>query len=253
MNDLLNLREKRDLFYAVNEQGFLPHMIAETGSKAWGTNVETSDHDLTVMADDTFFDVYQYPRTAIAVKVPFKGELVDMRVFSIEKFLRKILKSNLVAYEAIHTEWHHGSQRMKNILVETMDHFYDPREMFRSARGNLGNIRAGEMKGRRQQFRYAFICLQLIDGLADGKKPTMNVPAYLNNQDNTFDNHYPIIQSMFTWAMTPVDDDDLANKSDKMLRNVREYDFPDVVSFKQGTEREYMNAQFAAIKHLAAR
>lgn len=252
MNDILNLREKRDLLYAVNDQGFLPHMIAETGSKAWGTAVATSDHDLTVMADDTIFDVYQYPRTALSVKVPFNGELVDMRVFSIEKFLRKIMKSNLVAYEAIHTQWHHGSQRMKNILIETMDHMYDPREMFRSARGNLGNIRAGEMKGRRQQFRYAFICMQLIDGLSTNKKPVMNVADYLNNQDNLFDNQYLTIQNMFTWAMSTADDPELSDKIDKLLRNVREYEYPNVVTFKQGEEREYMNAQFAAIKNLVA-
>lgn len=250
MNTLLDLQEKRDLMYAVMDLGFRPHMVAETGSKAWGTDVATSDHDLTVMADDTVFDIYQWPRTSNTFPIQFKDQKVDVRIFSIEKFLHKVLKSNLVAYEAIHSEWHLGTTRLRTILDETMNHFYDPREMFRSSRGNLSNIRAGEGKGRRQQFRYTFICLQLIDGLRTGAKPMMNVPAYLNSVERMSDPSYFQIQEMFKWAMTEDAPDSKAIEN--VIMHVRYFDYPSVVRFKQGEHRDYMNSQFAAIKELVS-
>lgn len=251
MKQLLSLTQQLDLQNSIVRLGFRPYFIAETGSKAWGTDVASSDHDLTVVADDTIYDIYQYPRTSISVKADFNEEQIDVRVFSIEKFLRQTVKSNLVAYEAINTQWHMGEPLLRGILEETIEFFYDPREMFRSARGNLGNVRAGEMKGRRQQFRYAFICLQLIDGLYTGAKPMMNAGDYLNLQSNTRNANYNLIQKMFNWALCGSEDDDAASaKIDTILRGVRDYDFPSVFTMKQGDGRAYANAQFAAIKAL---
>lgn len=248
---LLDLQERVELREAVEALGFRPHMIAETGSKAWGTDVATSDHDLTVIADDIVYDIYQWPRCSNTFPIQFKGQKVDVRIFSIEHFLRKVLKSNLVAYEAINSEWHYGPGALRNILNETMHHFYDPREMFRSSRGNLGNIRAGEMKGRRQQFRYTFICLQLLDELVNGNKPMMNVPAYLNSTERARDPCYFQIQELYKWAMSENTDDEMLNQSvEHVMTQVRQFDYPNVVHIKQGAERVFMNAQFAKIKEM---
>lgn len=245
---LLNTQERKELLQRVCELGFDVHMIAETGSKAWGTDVETSDHDLTVIATDTDYDIYKWPRTSNTFPIQFKDQKVDVRIFSIEHFLRKVLKSNLVAYEAIYSEWHYGDFALQDILKDTMDKFYDPRELFRSSRGNLSNIRAAAMKGRRQLMRYSFMCLQLVDNVTDGRKPLVNVHEYFASGRDY--GNYDVIRRLYDWAMNPEEDVNETLEIEKILVSLADFNFPSMVDFKQGEERAYMNVQFAKIKAL---
>lgn len=247
----LNSEDLKELVVAVEGLGIRAHIIAETGSKGWGTDVAGSDHDLTVIADDVDYDIFTYPRAAFTKKILFKGEEIDCRVFSIERFMRKILKSNLSAYEVIHAHWHVGADYLRNLLSETMDYFYDPREMFRSSRGNIAEIRDKGWKGRRQMFRYSFICLQLIDGLRTKAKPVMNVHDYLNLPDTGFFTNKAITKQLFEACMTEVLSDIQLQEMEVTMRGIREYHFPAVVKLdKQNEGRDFMNEQFAKFKAL---
>jgi hypothetical protein len=248
----LELADLKDLRLAVEGLGLRPHVIAETGSKAWGTDVDTSDHDLTVIADDIVYDIYAWPRTAFTQKIQFNGEEIDCRVFSPERFLRKIVKSNLSAYEVIHTHWHFGDNYLRSLLTESLDRFYDPREMFRSSRGNISEIRSKGVKGKRQMFRYSFICIQLIESLQNGRKPMMNVHEYLNSPDTALFSQL-LVSNMLKWAHTEESVASLDHEMEVTLARIRDFDFPAVVNFKQGEEREFMNVQFAKYKEWVAK
>lgn len=245
----LSFEDLKELVLAVEGLGIKAHIIAETGSKAWGTNIGTSDHDLTVIADDITYDIYQYPRTAFTQKIMFKGQEIDCRVFSIERFMRKILKSNLSAYEVINTHWHVGPDYLREVLQETMDRFYDPREMFRSSRGNIAEIRDKGWKGRRQMFRYSFICLQLIDAIRTKHKPVMNVQEYLDLPDPAFFTNKNITRKLYEACMTEHLSEEQQRQTEVTMRGIRDYDFPAVVQHDKHNEgRDFLNAQFAKFK-----
>lgn len=246
--EMLNYADQKELFATVKALGIKPHIIAETGSKAWGTDIATSDHDLTVIADDVNYDVYSYPRTAFTAKIQFKGQDVDVRMYSIERFLRKVLKTNLSAYEVVHTQWHMGPEYLHKLLADSLDYFYDPREMFRSCRGNIAEIRDKGWKGRRQMFRYSFMCLQLIDGITTGNKPVMSVQNYLDKHDGAMFNNKNLVSKLHAWAMSEYTTEKQDAEWELVMRGIRSYDFPASVDFKQGAERDYMNSVFAKFR-----
>ena len=148
----------------VEQLGLRPLLISETGSKAWGTNTPTSDHDFTVIAHDVDYDYYRWPRDSFSDKLNFMGHECDVRYFSPQKFLRKLARSELVAYESVYTPYGYldASENWRDLFKTVVETVFDPREMYRSVIGSMQSVKhESEHKRRRQQFRYMFVGLQL--------------------------------------------------------------------------------------------
>lgn len=249
------MMKPNDVYQAVAALGFKPLLIVESGSKAWGTAVETSDNDLTVIAEDVLYDIFSYPRQTLSTKVNVDGAEVDVRIFSLATFLRKVQKGNVVAYETVNSPilWYVHSQALLTVLCDAVNHCLDPRELFRNARGNLSNIRAVNQKHRRQTLRYMSTALQLI-GQQEGQWNYLYLDVR-NVLDAPHENTGMVdsIRALYRWAMhdvpPSVKDMDFISY---LIDLVNTYDFPNVKNYKSGEHRDYMNGVFARLVEISS-
>lgn len=186
-----------------------PLVIAETGSHAWGTHTDLSDHDFTVIGIDKNLDLTTYPRATHKEKFSYMdlaGNNIpaDVQFFSLEKALRLCTQSNLPIYEVVGGGCDNLKLRHHKIyacLQEVCHHYFDAREMFRSCVGSLHtlegqyNTSQGEEKAKRKRqiFRYVFTALQL----ELGNMPKLNIHAYM---EGPADPHTRLIRRMYDWA-----------------------------------------------------
>lgn len=187
-----------------------PLVIAETGSHAWGTHTDLSDHDFTVIGIDKKLDLNTYPRATHKEKFAYMdlaGNNIpaDVQFFSLEKALRLCTQSNLPIYEVVgggcdNLKFHY--HKVYACLQEVCHHYFDAREMFRSCVGSLHTLKKQyeeaptdeeRAKRKRQIFRYVFTALQL----ELGNKPKLNFQDYLSGQH---DPHTNLIVRMYEWA-----------------------------------------------------
>jgi hypothetical protein len=244
---LLTGEERQELLEALRGLGLRLVYVAETGSKAWGTDTETSDHDFTVVAHDVDYDIYRYPRESFTQKITFKGQECDVRVFSVAKFLRKLQKSVLVGYEAINTPYvYFGSDRTRDTFRRVSQACFDPREMFRSTCGSMSSVKhTDEAKRRRQQFRYLFVGLQLMDYAKERGPmfPIVNIEQYRQLQHNIMSEHQTIGR-LFEWATIDTPTERENENALFLIKMMFDTDYPKLVAHKQDEHREFLNAAF---------
>jgi predicted nucleotidyltransferase len=244
---LLSSNERFELLEAIRALGLRPVFVAETGSKAWGTDTENSDHDFTVVAHDIDYDIYRYPRESFTQKIMVKGKECDVRVFSVAKFLRKLQKSVLVGYEAIKSPYvYYGGGLTHDTFLRVSQACFDPREMFRSTCGSLSSVKhEDEAKRRRQQFRYLFVGLQLMDYAKERGPmyPIVNIEQYRQLQHNVMSEHQTIGR-LFEWA-TAATPTERENENAKFLMQMMfDTNYPKLVDHKQDEHREFLNEAF---------
>lgn len=247
---LLTGEERQELLEALRGLGLRLVFVAETGSKAWGTDTENSDHDFTVVAHDVDFDIYRYPRESFTQKITFKGKECDVRVFSVAKFLRKLQKSVLVGYEAINSPYvYFGTDRTRDTFKRVSQACFDPREMFRSTIGSMGSVKhTDEAKRRRQQFRYLFIGLQLKDFRDERgpRYPLVNIDQYLA-LDLPPMSEQGVIRELFAWATAEEPTEAQNMNAQWCIDLLYSLDYPKLVEHKQDEHREFLNYAFSDI------
>jgi predicted nucleotidyltransferase len=187
-----------------------PLVIAETGSRSWGTHTDLSDFDFTVIGIDKKLDLNTYPRATHKEKFPFTdaaGNQVpsDVQFFSLEKALRLCTQSNLPIFEVVGGGCNNLNFKYNNVytcLQEVCHHYFDAREMFRSCVGSLHTLKKQyeestddeeRAKRKRQIFRYVFTALQLELGVM----PKLNIQDYISGKH---DPHTNLIVRMYEWA-----------------------------------------------------
>lgn len=247
MERMLTSDERFELLSTLRDLGLRLVFVAETGSKAWGTDTENSDHDFTVVAHDVQYDIYRYPRESFTQKIMFKGKECDVRVFSVAKFLRKLQKSVLVGHEAVYSPFvYFGNELTRDTFRRVSEACFDPREMFRSTVGSMSSVKhEDEAKRRRQTFRYLFVGLQLLD-YSTGRSillPRVNIDQYRKLQLAEH-SMQPDILRLFDWAMAeqPTDEE---NSYAEFRKNVLyQADYPKLVEHKQDEHREFLNVAF---------
>lgn len=247
---LLTGEERQELLEALRGLGLRLVFVAETGSKAWGTDTENSDHDFTVVAHDVDFDIYRYPRESFTQKITFKGKECDVRVFSVAKFLRKLQKSVLVGYEAINSPYvYFGTDRTRDTFRRVSQACFDPREMFRSTCGSMSSVKhTDEAKRRRQQFRYLFVGLQLMDYAKERGPmfPIVNIEQYRQLQHNIMSEHQTIGR-LFEWATIATPTERENENAQFLIKLMFDTDYPKLVTHKQDEHREFLNDAFRDI------
>uniref|UniRef100_A0AB39CF19 Nucleotidyltransferase n=1 Tax=Pseudomonas phage HRDY3 TaxID=3236930 RepID=A0AB39CF19_9VIRU len=241
-NSPLTDEEKALVFIKVEQLGLRPVLISETGSMAWGTNTPESDHDFTVVAHDVDYNYFRWPRDSFSEQMPFGSAICDVRYFSVHKFLRKLARSELVAYESIYTPHVYFGEESKELRLyrSVIDRCFDPREMYRSVIGSLQSVKhVDPKKKRRQQFRYMFVGLQLIDYIQTGVKPVVNIEQY---RELAAPKPYaPMIEQLYAWAMEP-DQTELDNElSYGVKTTLMEFTYPKLVDFKQNEHTEFLS------------
>lgn len=247
MKTLLTSDERFELLSALRDLGLRLVFVAETGSKAWGTDTENSDHDFTVVAHDVQYDIYRYPRESFTQKIMFKGQECDVRVFSVAKFLRKLQKSVLVGHEAVYSPFvYFGNDLTRDTFRRVSQACFDPREMFRSTVGSMGSVKhADEAKRRRQIFRYLFVGLQLKD-FRDGngpEYPLVNIEQYLA-LDLPVMSEQGVIRKLFAWATAEEPTEEQKLHAQWCIDLLYEMDYPKMVNHKQDENRDFLNAAF---------
>lgn len=244
---LLTGEERQALLEALRGLGLRLVYVAETGSKAWGTDTENSDHDFTVVAHDVDYDIYRYPRESFTQKILFKGKECDVRVFSVAKFLRKLQKSVLVGYEALNSPYvYFGTDRTRDTFKRVSQACFDPREMFRSTIGSMGSVKhTDEAKRRRQQFRYLFVGLQLKDFKDERgpKFPLVNIEQY-NQLQLPAMSEQNVVRELFEWATAEEPTEKQKLHAQWCIDLLYSLDYPKLVEHKQDEHREFLNAAF---------
>lgn len=247
LKTLLKGEERFELLEALRALGLRLVFVAETGSKAWGTDTENSDHDFTVVAHDVDFDIYRYPRDSFSQKITFKGQECDVRVFSVAKFLRKLQKSVLVGYEAINSPYvYFGTDRTRDTFKRVSEACFDPREMFRSILGSMNSVKhEDDAKRRRQLFRYMFIALQLND-YRNGRGPmfpVVNIEQYHGLCKSPV-SAQQAIGRLNQWAIAELPTEQENENADSIVSMLFGTDYPKLVTHKQDEHREFLNAAF---------
>lgn len=247
---LLTGEERQELLEALRGLGLRLVYVAETGSKAWGTDTENSDHDFTVVAHDVDYDIYRYPRDSFTQKIMFKGNECDVRVFSVAKFLRKLQKSVLVGYEALNSPYvYFGTDRTRDTFKRVSQACFDPREMFRSTCGSMSSVKhTDEAKRRRQQFRYLFVGLQLMDYAKERGPmfPIVNIEQYRLMHHNIMSEHQTIGR-LFEWATIATPTERENENAQWLIKMMFDTDYPKLVTHKQDEHREFLNDAFRDI------
>lgn len=248
---LLSSDERFELLDTLRSLGLRLVFVSETGSKAWGTDTENSDHDFTVVAHDTDYDIYRYPRESFSQKIVFKGHECDVRVFSVAKFLRKLQKSVLVGYEAINSPYvYFGSGRTLDTFQRISQACFDPREMYRSVMGSLSAVKSdNEQKRPRQQFRYMFVALQLLDYQYErGPKPLVNFPAY-TGLSLVGTSEYNTIGRLYQWATSEQPTEQETAYAEFIRQMLFDHDYPKLITHMhtQDEHREFLNDAFRDI------
>jgi len=248
MKTRLNSEERYQLLDTLRGLGLHLVFVAETGSKAWGTDTENSDHDFTVVAHDINYDIYQYPRDSFTQKITFKGQECDVRVFSVAKFLRKLQKSVLVGYEAINSPFvYYGSDKTREIFQLVSQRCFDPREMFRSTIGSMSSVKhTDEAKRRRQTFRYLFVGLQLKDynDQRGPMLPTVNIDQYMTLQLPAM-SEQGVIRDLFAWATADEPTEKQNAFAQWCIDLLYSLDYPKLVTHKQDEHRGVLNMAFS--------
>lgn len=230
-----------NLIYA--ELGIRPVMISVTGSTAWGTDVEGSDVDLTVVGIDRKPDIYNYPRKSFTDKIFLDdGDSIDVRFWSVSAFLGQVVKSPIVAYEAVY-----GLPLIKNhaweIIEGCMRHYRDDVSIFRSAFGALLCVQKEGFNPttRRQAFRYLLVLLQIAENVENTLRSGVSIesPVILNAQEyfeqtskqvplSFTDVAEPYVQLrwLFRWAFSelPENDDETVGLIIERLRAIGNID-----------------------------
>lgn len=242
MTDLLDADQKELLRIRLEGLGLRPVLVSETGSMAWGTGTPKSDHDFTVVAHDVDYNYFRWPRDSFSEQLPFADKLCDVRYFSPHKFLRKLARSELVAYESIYTPHIYLGEDGKEhrLFRSVVQRCFDPREMYRSVIGSLMSVKHIEPeKKRRQQFRYMFVGLQLIDHIQTRVLPEVNIEKY-----RALDAPKPtacLIEKLYEWAMDPnqttLDNDDSRGVKETLV----EFNYPKLVDFKQNEHTDFLS------------
>lgn len=202
---------------AVYEQfGYYPIFAAETGSTAWGTDDENSDVDLTIVGEDARYDIFTWPRDCESGKLQFHGHEIDVRIFSIAKFLRLASQSTLISIEAVRSRWAYFPT-YEHDIKKLVQHYYDKRTVLKASVGML--TQALQQKGpldsktRRRVLHYGHIALQITDrsmddmhaqspyaGMSGQRLPVMHVPSYLNTPEYRYLGNYGHVEKLHKWT-----------------------------------------------------
>jgi len=240
------------LVVEVEQLGIQPLLISETGSMAWGTNVEDSDHDFTIVGHDVDYDYFRWPRDSFSGKMMFMGKECDVRVFSAQKFLRKLARSELVAYETIYTPfgYHDSTCNWRVHLQSVVDRCFDPREMYRSVIGSMHAVKhIDPAKRRRQTFRYMFIALQLR-ALSErrGGMPVVHIEQY-HGVESRMEHieEYATVMRLYDWAMQPETNQKEEDFAKWVWDQLVAFQFPKMVDFKQDEHREFLSGMLARL------
>lgn len=248
MANLLDDDQKEVLLLNVEALGLKPVLISETGSMAWGTNTPKSDHDFTVVAHDVDYNYFRWPRDSFTEQLPFGEAVCDVRYFSPHKFLRKLARSELVAYESIYTPHVYLGEDDKEhrLFRSVVQRCFDPREMYRSVIGSLMSVKhIDPAKKRRQQFRYMFVGLQMIDHIQTRVLPEVNIEQY-----RALAAPKPsacLIEELYKWAMesewSQLDND----VSWAVKTTLMEFSYPKMVDYKQNEHTEFLSHVLARL------
>lgn len=231
----------------------MPLVIAETGSRSWGTNTDASDYDFTVIGIDKKLDLTTYPRATHKEKFPYldaAGNTVtaDVQFFSLEKALRLCTQSNLPIYEVVSGACDNNHFKYNNTftcLQEVCHHYFDAREMFRSCVGSLHTLKkqyeesegAEKAKRKRQIFRYVFTALQLELGVM----PKLNIHEYM---EGPADPHTRLIRRMYDWAFA----DEPEPTYQTTLRGLFTHHKSESVPQRANKEKQHLKFSFANAK-----
>lgn len=235
----------------VEQLGLQPLLITETGSKAWGTDTPSSDHDFTVVAYDVDYDYFRWPRDSFSGKLNFLGQECDVRYFSPQKFLRKLARSELVAYETVYTPYGYldSSEKWRDLFQNVVANVFDAREMYRSVIGSMQSVKhESEHKRRRQQFRYMFVALQLIDFLENIESlqlPYVHIEQYREFAKDA--GNYEAIFRLYDWAMAEDPTNTERMSAEAMQKMLIAFKYPKVVEYKQDQHREFLSKTLARL------